>query len=203
MNARKNTRCALYLRVSTSRQETENQRLELTEIAERAGWPIVEVYEDKGISGAKGRKDRPALDEMLKDAARRKFKMLLVWDLTRLGRSLRDLLEIAKTLESCGVDLFVFKDGYDTSTPSGRLFFHIVGSLAEFERERIKERVTAGIARAKAQGTKSGKPIGRPVKLTPSKKRKIAELRAKKLSYRKIAAEVGLSFDTVRRALQE
>lgn len=203
MNARKNTPSAIYLRVCTSKQETENQRRELEALAKRADWPIVQVYEDKGISGAKGRDKRPALDAMLKDAALRKFKMLLIWDLSRLGRSLRDLLNTVEELREYGVDLFIAKDGTDTSTPSGRLFFNIVGSIAEFERERIKERIAAGLARARAKGTKSGQPIGRPTRITPSKKRKIMELEGQGLSPRKIAPKVGLSASTVRRVLAE
>ena len=121
MNARKVTRVALYLRVSTDGQTVANQRGDLEAMAERAGWQIVDVYQDKGVSGAKGRNGRPELNRMMEDATRRRFKKLLVWDLSRLGRSLRDLISITDHFQELGIDLYVHKDAIDTGTASGRL----------------------------------------------------------------------------------
>jgi DNA invertase Pin-like site-specific DNA recombinase len=117
-------RAALYLRVSTDKQTVENQRATLTAIAERRGWQIVKTYTDAGISGAKARKDRPGLDQMLKDAQRRSFDVVMAWAIDRLGRSLIDLLGTIQELEACGVDLFLEQQSIDTTTPSGKLMFH-------------------------------------------------------------------------------
>src|SRR5215470_74218 len=114
-------RVALYTRVSTDNQTTENQERELRQIADRRGWEVVRIYCDNGVSGAKGRKDRPGLDAMLKDAGRRKFDVLMVWAIDRLGRSLIDLLHTIQELESVGVDLFIEQQNIDTTTPMGKL----------------------------------------------------------------------------------
>ena len=126
MGTTKGIKVALYLRVSTDGQTVANQKRELEGMAKRADWKIVEVYQDKGISGANGRNGRPELNRMLNDATRRRFKKLLVWDLSRLGRSLRDLISITDQFQELGIDLYVHKDAIDTATASGRLFFHIV-----------------------------------------------------------------------------
>jgi DNA invertase Pin-like site-specific DNA recombinase len=153
-------RAAIYLRTSTTGQHTENQRLELERIAERRGWKVAEVYEDFGISGAKGRDKRPALDRMLKDANRRRFDVAMAWSIDRVGRSLSDLLGTIQHLEAVGVDLFLDQQNIDTTTPAGRLLFQITGAFAEFERTMIRSRVNAGLARARAQGKRLGR---RPV----------------------------------------
>ena len=123
MSTTKGANVGLYLRVSTDGQSVANQKRELEDMAKRAGWNIVGVYQDKG-SGANGRNGRPELDRMLNDATRRRFKKLLVWDLSRLGRSLRDLISITDQFQELGIDLYVHKDAIDTATASGRLFFH-------------------------------------------------------------------------------
>src|SRR6266436_8309511 len=151
-------RVALYTRVSTDNQTTENQLLALRQIAERRGWNVVHVYTDNGISGSKGRKDRPGLDAMLKDAGRRTFDVLMVWAIDRLGRSLIDLLHTIQNLEAVGVDLFIEQQNIDTTTPMGKLVFSITGAFAEFERSMIQERIKAGIKRAQAKGVKFGRP---------------------------------------------
>ena len=155
-------RVALYLRVSTGEQTTTNQRLELEAWAARCGHTVTEVYEDQAISGAKSSDQRPALSKLLKDAVRRRFDMVAVWAVDRLGRSLTDLLNTLQTLTQSKVGLFLHQQGIDTSTSAGNAFFQMLGVFAEFERAIIVERVNAGIARAKAKGTKSGKAIGRP-----------------------------------------
>src|ERR1700675_2762295 len=153
-------RVAIYLRVSTSKQDTENQRRELEAVAERSGWHVVKVYEDAGISGAKGRDKRPGLDAMMKAVNTKEFDMVAAWSVDRLGRSLTDLLGILQELQEKGVDLFLHQQGLDTSTTAGKAIFQMLGVFAEFERGIIRERVNAGLARARAKGTKLGR---RPV----------------------------------------
>jgi len=156
-------KAALYLRVSTlNGQTTDNQRRELEAVAARLGHEIVEVYEDAGISGAKGRDKRPAFDRLHKDATRRKFDLVIAWSVDRLGRSLQDLVEFLNHLNSKQVGLYLHQQGLDTTTPGGRAMFQMLGVFSEFERCMIVERVRAGMARAKAKGTRSGKAIGRP-----------------------------------------
>ena len=155
-------RVALYLRVSTGDGQTiENQRQSLEEMAARAGWQVVEVYADEGISGTKGRERGPAFDRMLKAALRRKFDMIAAWSVDRLGRSLQDLVAFLSELKAAGVDLFLHQQALDTSSPSGRALFQMLGVFAEFEAAMIRERTLAGLARARAQGKRLGRP---PVK---------------------------------------
>ena len=149
---------AIYSRVSTDRQTTENQERELQAVADRMGWRIVEVYRDEGISGAKGRKDRPALDALCKDAARRRFDLIMAWSVDRLGRSLQDLVAFLSDVHGYGVDLFLHQQGVDTTTPSGKALFQMMGVFSEFERAMIRERVLSGLARAKADGKALGRP---------------------------------------------
>src|SRR5216683_3933636 len=148
-------KAALYVRVSTLDQNTENQAIELRRYIESRGWTAVE-YRDHGVSGAKDR--RPALDRLVADAKRRRFDVLVVWRLDRLGRNLRHLDTLIDELTAVGVGFASMGEGIDTQTPAGRLQLHILASLAEFERERIRERVLAGLARARAQGTRLGRP---------------------------------------------
>jgi len=156
------SRAALYLRVSTGEQTVDNQRRELTAWAERSGHEVVNVFEDAGISGAKGRDKRPAFDAMLKAAARREFDVLAVWSSDRLGRSLPHLIEVLQTIRDAGRGLYIHTQALDTTTPAGRAMFGMLAVFGEFEREMIVARVNAGIARAKVHGTKSGRAIGRP-----------------------------------------
>jgi DNA invertase Pin-like site-specific DNA recombinase len=165
-------RVAIYVRVSTSKQDTENQRRELEAIANRSGWEIVKVYEDAGISGAKGRDQRPGLNAMMKAVNAKEFDMVASWSVDRLGRSLTDLLSILQGLHEKGVGLFLHQQGLDTSTSAGKAMFQMLGVFAEFERGIIRERVNAGLARARANGTKLGR---RRVK--PSVEARILDLR--------------------------
>src|SRR5215468_10006253 len=118
-------RAVLYLRVSTDKQTVENQELQLRQVAERRGWEVVEVYQDAGISGSKGRADRPGLDQMLKDASKRRFDVVMAWAIDRLGRSLIDLLGTIQGLEASGVDRFLEQQAIDTTTPAGKLMFQV------------------------------------------------------------------------------
>jgi DNA invertase Pin-like site-specific DNA recombinase len=155
---RKPRRAALYLRVSTDGQTVENQRLALEAVCEQRGWQVVQVYSDNGISGAKGRTQRPGLDALLKDASRGRFDVVMAWALDRLGRSLLDLLDTLGELEAAGVALILHQQAIDTTTPAGRMFFQVTGAFAEFERAMIRSRVRAGLERAKARGVRLGRP---------------------------------------------
>src|SRR6267378_4065602 len=136
-------RVAIYIRVSTSKQDTDNQRRELEAVADRSGWKVVKVYEDAGISGAKGRDLRPGLDAMMKAVNAKEFDMVASWSVDRLGRSLTDLLSILQGLHEKGVGLFLHQQGLDTSTTAGKAMFQMLGVFAEFERGIIRERVNA------------------------------------------------------------
>jgi DNA invertase Pin-like site-specific DNA recombinase len=137
-------RAVLYLRVSTIDQTTANQERELRAVAERAGWLIVKVYKDHGISGAKGRDKRPAYNQMLRDAFRPQFDVVMAWSVDRLGRSLQELVTFLGELHSLHVDLHLHQQGIDTTTPAGKALFQMMGVFAEFERSMIQERVRAG-----------------------------------------------------------
>ncbi|RVC79307.1 recombinase family protein [Mesorhizobium sp. M4A.F.Ca.ET.022.05.2.1] len=151
-------RAAVYLRVSTKEQTTDNQRLELERVAIAKGWVITATYQDEGISGAKGRDKRPGYDQLLQDAVRAKFDVLMAWDVSRLGRSLTGLVQALDDLHSNGVDLYLHQQAIDTTTPSGKAMFQMTGVFAEFERAMIQERVKVGLARAIANGKKLGRP---------------------------------------------
>jgi DNA invertase Pin-like site-specific DNA recombinase len=148
-------KAAIYARVSTFDQEPENQLQELRRYVEARGWTGQE-YVDRGVSGAKDR--RPALDALVSDAKRRKFDVLICWRLDRLGRNLRHLILLLDELSALGVAFVSLQEGIDATTPAGRLQLHILGAIAEFERARIQERVRAGLARARSQGVKLGRP---------------------------------------------
>jgi DNA invertase Pin-like site-specific DNA recombinase len=159
---------------------------------------VVEQYQDAGISGAKGRDGRPGLDQMLKDAQRRKFDVIMAWAIDRLGRSLIDLLGTIQTLEACSVDMYLDQQSIDTTTPAGKLMFQVCGAFAEFERSMIRQRVSAGLKRAVAQG----KQLGRP-RIDPAIEKRIqAQLRAGK-GILKVARELGVGSGTVQRVRQE
>ncbi len=181
-------RIAIYARVSTSAQTCENQLNELRVVADRAGYQIVAEFVDEGISGAKGRQNRPALDQMLKECTRRRFDLVMCWDISRLGRSVQNLIEIMNELQSLRVDLFFLQQGMDTSTASGRMMFSVFGALAEYERELIRERVLAGQARAKAAGVK----FGRPKTITENTRETVRLLRDQGVGIRKIARTLGI-----------
>jgi DNA invertase Pin-like site-specific DNA recombinase len=156
--ASKSKRAALYLRVSTDGQTVDNQRLALEAVCDQRGWEVVEVYADNGVSGAKGRNQRPGLDALLKDASRGRFNVVLAWSLDRLGRSLMDLLDTLSELDAVCVALVLHQQAIDTTTPAGRMFFQVTGAFAEFERGMIRSRVMAGLERARSRGVRLGRP---------------------------------------------
>lgn len=192
-------RVVLYCRVSTDRQTTANQEAALREVAAKAGWEVVEVYVDHGISGAKGREGRPAFDAMCKDAVRRKFDMVAAWSVDRLGRSMKDLVNFLSELEAAGVDLFLHQQGLDTTTPMGKAMFHMAGLFAQMERSLIRERVNAGLARAKAQG----KQLGRKRIAAKVEKAIRADLEAGGAGVQKLAKRHGVGTGTVQRIKAE
>ena len=201
MTSRKNItniRAAIYIRVSTDGQTVDNQRLELEQAAERAGWKIVGVYDDNGVSGAKSREHREAFDRLCKDATRRQFDVVMAWSVDRLGRSLHDLVGFLGELHAVGVDLYLHQQGLDTTTPAGRAMFQMMGVFAEFERAMIQERVKAGLKRAKAQG----KTLGRP-KVSRKVEAAVLAARADGTGKRKIAKQMGIGVSTVNRVIAE
>jgi len=191
-------RAAIYVRVSTDKQTVENQLRELRQIAERRGWQIVEEYHDAGISGAKGRDQRPGLDRMLKDASKRRFDVVMAWAIDRLGRSLIDLLGTIQGLEAANVDLFLEQQAIDTTTPAGKLMFQMTGAFAEFERSMIRQRVNAGLRRAVEQG----KQLGRP-RVSPAIEKRILSHLRKGVGILKTAKTLGVGTGTVQRIKQE
>jgi DNA invertase Pin-like site-specific DNA recombinase len=151
-------RAAIYARVSTGEQTPENQLRVLREVADRAGWTVAAEYVETA-SGATAK--RAGLEQMLADAARRKFDTLLCWDVSRLGRSLRDLVEIFETLRALKIDLVIHQQGIDTQTPAGIAMMQMSGVFAQFERAMIVERTKAGMAQARARGAQIGRaPVG-------------------------------------------
>jgi DNA invertase Pin-like site-specific DNA recombinase len=191
-------RAAIYVRVSTDKQTVENQLRELRQIAVRRGWEVVEEYHDAGISGAKGREQRPGLDRMLKDASRRRFDVVMAWAIDRLGRSLIDLLSTIQDLQECGVDLYLDQQSIDTTTPTGKLMFQVTGAFAEFERSMIRQRVNAGLRRAVEQG----KQLGRP-RVSPAVEKRILSHLSKGMGILKTAKTLGVGTGTVQRIKEE
>jgi DNA invertase Pin-like site-specific DNA recombinase len=183
-------RAAIYARVSTFDQEPENQLAELRRYVEARGWTVKE-YTDRGVSGAKDH--RPALDQLVADATRRRFDVLVCWRLDRLGRNLKHLIGLLDDLQALGVPFISLAEGIDCTTPAGKLQMHILGAIAEFERARIAERVKAGLARARAQGKRLGRPraVRPPIDIP------------KGLTVRAAAALWGCSKSTAARRLSE
>jgi DNA invertase Pin-like site-specific DNA recombinase len=179
---------AVYARVSTHDQTAENQLLELRRYVDARGWTAVE-YVDQGVSGAKER--RPALDDLTRDARRRRFDVVACWRLDRLGRNLKHLIAVLDELQALGVAFVSLAEGIDATTPAGKLQMHILGAIAEFERARIAERVKAGLERAR----RHGKRLGRP-RVTP-----IADRASQDLSVRQAARLWGISKSTAARRL--
>ena len=189
-------RVAIYARVSTGEQTPDNQLQELRAVAKRMGWEIVEEYIDHGISGAKGRDQRPAYDRLYTAVVRREFDLIMAWSVDRLGRSLQQLVEWLSDLHAKGIDLYLHQQGIDTTTPAGKAMFQMCGVFAEFERAMIQERVKAGLERARAQG----KTLGRP-RAPKSVEEAIRSARAQGKGIKKISRELGVGVSTVQRVV--
>ena len=187
-------RCGIYLRVSTDQQTTENQRRILLEVAERSGWEVVGIYEDHGISGAKGRDRRPGFDALLKAVARSEINMVAAWSVDRLSRSLSHLIGLLGELDARGCDLFLHQQALDSSSPQGRAMFALAGVFAELESSLISSRVKLGQQRARAQGVRFGRPPIPPIEIDKVKVRL-----AKRQSIRAIARASHMSTASVMR----
>ena len=183
---------ALYVRVSTASQHTENQIWELKEICNRNHWNIVEIY-DETISGTKGINERAELNRMMKDASRKKFDKVVVWSVDRIGRSMKHLVNVLSQLKDLGCDIYSYKQAIDTSTTMGSSFFHMVGIFAELENNMRAERQRIGIKRALENGAK----FGRKTKLDEATISTISDMRKQGQSIRKIAKQVNLGIATV------
>ena len=200
MKTERATRAVIYGRVSTDGQTVDNQLRELRMVAERNGWQIVQEFVDKGISGAKGREQRPAFDALWKGAIRREFDVVMVWAVDRLGRSLSHLVNFLSEIHAKKVDLFIHQQGIDTTTPAGKALFGVMGVFAEFERSMIQERVRSGIKRVRAAGQRWGR---KSIEQTdPASCAKILELRRQGLGMATIGKRVGMSSRTVWRFLR-
>jgi DNA invertase Pin-like site-specific DNA recombinase len=191
-------RTTLYLRVSTDGQTTENQRIALEAVARQRGWTIVGIVDDNGVSGAKGRDRRPGLDGLLKDAARGKFDVVMCWALDRLGRSVADLIGTLQALEAAHVDLYLDAQQIDTTSPAGRLFYHVTAAFAQFEHQMIVSRVRAGLQRARSRGVRLGR---RPVsaKIEAAARKRLAA----GAGMLRVAKELGIGSSTVQRINRE
>jgi len=187
-------RAGIYLRVSTDQQTTENQLRILTEVGERSGWTIVRVLEDAGISGAKGRDQRRGYDALLKAVHRREVDIVAAYAVDRLGRSLTDLVTFLGDIQARGCDLYLHQQSVDTSTPSGRMLFQMLAVFSEFERELVRGRVRAGLARARAKGVQFGRPS-----LSPDRVARVEEALKDGQSIRVVAKATGTSTASVQR----
>ena len=199
MNTKK---VVIYARVSTDRQTVENQLQDLHSIADKNGWEVVDTFTDEGISGSFGRDKRPAFDALLKGANRKSFDGILVWSIDRIGRSLQDLISFLNDIQSKNIDLYIHQQGLDSSTPTGRLMFSLVGSFAEYERTLIRERVKSGLERARINGTKSGRSIGRPTNVKDGTKIAVIELRNTGMSITKVCKTLGIGSLTYYKLLE-
>lgn len=189
-------RVALYARVSTDGQDTDNQLNELRTVTNRNGWHVVHEFVDRGISGSKGRDKRPAYNALLKVIARREVDIVAAWSVDRLGRSLQHLVSLLNDLHAKGVDLFLHQQGIDTATPSGKAMFQMCGVFAEFERAMIQERVKAGLAKAKAKGAQLGRP-----RVAEAIEADIKALRQQGTGIKAIAKQLGVGVGTVQRVV--
>ena len=188
-------RAVLYLRVSKNEQTIENQRIELERVAAAKGWKVIATFKDEGVSGAFSREVRAQYDSMLKQGVQAKFDVVLAWDVSRLSRSLVDLVTTLDQLHACGIDLYLHQQAIDTTTPAGKAMFQMCGVFAEFERGILSQRVKAGLNRARAEG----KVVGRPIKI--ANVRGILKDREIGKPIRQIALEHGLSIGKIHKII--
>ena len=188
----------IYTRVSTLDQTIDNQLLELRDHCSKMGWEIVKEYADEGLSGTLSRDKRPALNSLIKDAYRKRFDSVVCWDISRIGRSMKELILFLSDMKDRGIGICSVRQGFDTSTSMGEIMFQFVGILSSWERSMIRERTLAGLERARREG----KTLGRRKVTNDRMTAKIIELRSAKKSIREIASEVGVSTATVHRQLK-
>ena len=188
---------AIYCRVSTDKQNTENQNLELNNVAKRLGWNVVAVYSDTA-SGATDR--RPQLDQLMESVSRKEIDIVMAWSVDRLSRSLQHLVTMLTAMHQRNINLYLHQQNLDTTTPAGKAMFQMMGVFAELERSIITDRINAGIARAKRNGTRTGRPIGRP-RVPPNTISKIQKLREEGMSYSRISKRTGVSTSKISRII--
>ena len=188
----------IYTRVSTLDQTIDNQLIELRDHCSKMGWEIVKEYADEGLSGTLSRDKRPALNSLIKDAYRKRFDSVVCWDISRIGRSMKELILFLSDMKDHEIGICSVRQGFDTSTSMGEIMFQFVGILSSWEREMIRERTLAGLERAKREG----KTLGRRKVTNDRITAKIIELRSAKKSIRQIASEVGVSVGTVSNTLK-
>ena len=192
-------KAVIYSRVSTIDQTTENQLKVLREVAEKKGIEVVREISDKGISGAKGRDDRKGFDELITGSIRKEWDIILVWDVSRLGRSLKHLVSFLEDVQSAKCDLYIHQSGIDTSTASGKMMFGMLSVFSEFERSMIKERVIAGQQRAKAEG----RHIGRKTNVNEGTFDAVKQLRENNIPIKRIAKDLKIGVGTVYKILDK
>ena len=189
---------AIYTRVSTLDQTIDNQLIELRDHCSKMGWEVVKEYSDEGLSGTLSRGKRPTLNALIKDAYRKRFDSVICWDISRIGRSMKELVLFLSDMKDKGVGICSVRQGFDTSTSMGEIMYQFVGILSSWEREMIRERTLAGLERAKSEG----KTLGRRKVTNDMMTAKIIELRTAKKTIREIASEVGVSRGTVSNILK-
>ncbi len=194
------TKVALYCRVSTSTkdQTTENQLRELNSYCDRMGYEVIKIYEDQ-ISGAKTREKLPAYNQLCKDAFLKKFDLVIAWDVSRFGRSLKEFVSFLADMDDKGIGVVAVKNGLDTSSSTGKMMMKMIGVMEEWNREMLVERTKSGLARTRANGTK----LGRRKITNPKMTAQIISLRNENKSIRAIATEVGVSTATIQRELRK
>ena len=189
-----NNKAVIYSRVSTTNGQTvDNQLKVLREVAEKKGLEIVKEISDEGISGAKGRDEREGFNELIKGSVQKEWDIILVWDVSRLGRSLKHLVSFLEDIQSARCDLYIHNSGIDTSTSSGKMMFGMLSVFSEFERSLIRERVIAGQQRAKAEG----KHIGRKTNVNEGTVNADQHLRANNVPIKQIAKDLHIGVGTV------
>ena len=194
-----NRKAVIYSRVSTNEQTVENQLRVLREVAEKRGLEVVREISDEGISGAKGRNERPGFDELIKGSVKNEWDIILVWDVSRLGRSLKHLVSFLEDIQSAHCDLYIHQSGIDTSTASGKMMFGMLSVFSEFERSMIRERVIAGQQRAKSEG----KHIGRPTNVNDGIINAVYQLRQNNVPISRIAKDLQIGVGTVYKILDK
>ena len=188
----------IYTRVSTLDQTIDNQLIELRDHCSKMGWEIVKEYADEGLSGTLSREKCLSLNSLIKDAYRKRFDSVVCWDISRIGRSMKELILFLSDMKDRGIGICSVRQGFDTSTSMGEIMFQFVGILSSWEREMIRERTLAGLERAKSEG----KTLGRRKVTNDTMTAKILELRTAKKTIRQIASEVGVSRGTVNNVLK-
>jgi len=188
-------RVALYARVSTTEQSTDSQLLDLRRYVRERGWDIFREFVDEGISGTKD--SRPALNELMNDAKKRRFDVVLVWRFDRFARSTKHLILALEEFKNLGIDFISYQENIDTSSPLGSAIFTIISAVAQLERDIIAERVKAGLRRARENGKKLGRPQ------SDVDRRQVRLLRSQGFSHRAIAAQLGISHSTVGQILRK